>query len=883
MLSGEYILHEPVYVFNVVSLFIYGSRSEVNRSARENQVVINCEYRGGGIGFKAVANLFLSRLTMVKCGIQLVHRGIHGGGLRFSYFGLYIFAGFNVNLSYLFITNSTQIGLLCINTRGNSGIHDSEFTHSNYRMLEKYMHEEVECSAHGWECHGSNVWVLFLKPFLTFPFNTSNFIVERTTISYGVNLITIPNGNPFRSGAGIAVRVDPEVGYDVQITITKCYFMNNIGKITAHLHLVIFGSCSVLVKGSNFTYANRLSEGMPMELVPVVHPDIGALTFTVDDGNTAALDVEIVMNEIHIAENVGCSMRISLYPQLSQSHAHVRLSKIKVVHNILVIGHFGGHLPVVRIEDDRENAGGVYTSLELVEISNNVLVFNTRKQNLYLFGTTACALSLAHTAVHFKQTRFFNNSIPAMVLYNSYLHFHGINVFRNNTGGQCGLVLYVDSQIHLHRSTQVYILDNSALKYGGGICVDDGSVSQISKLCFYQIVDLDVLNNNATYVYMARNTASITGYAIYAGCVQNCISSITNSPEPSDPHKLSHKIFSHVFRFGFLNISLGFRYQVSSRSITVCFCYPGPALICDETIMPSIYVYPGQTFKISAVGNGSGISPAVVRSRINSKYDIIPELQSLGNACEPLNYTIMAPEDMAGILVQLRVEGSSLIYGSIKYLNLTTLKCPQGFILQHFKCKCHRMLKQASVQCDINTQRFTRSGSVWVGVGSEEGLLTHMHCPNEYCKLQETDFNLTSPDAQCAFGHSGVLCGGCESGLALILGSSKCQHCSNIYLLLILPFLAAGVLLVLILGRLDITVASGTMNGVLFYANVVKVSSDALISNSVSKYFIILSAWLNLDLGIETCFSNHLDMFWKVLLQFAFPSTSGYWLLASFS
>ena len=78
MLSGEYILHEPVYVFNAVSLFIYGSRSEVNRSAIGNQVVINCDYRGGGIGFTAVANLFLSRITMVKCGIQGVHRGTIG-------------------------------------------------------------------------------------------------------------------------------------------------------------------------------------------------------------------------------------------------------------------------------------------------------------------------------------------------------------------------------------------------------------------------------------------------------------------------------------------------------------------------------------------------------------------------------------------------------------------------------------------------------------------------------------------------------------------------------------------------------------------------------------------------------------------------------------
>ena len=50
-----------------------------------------------------------------------------------------------------------------------------------------------------------------------------------------------------------------------------------------------------------------------------------------------------------------------------------------------------------------------------------------------------------------------------------------------------------------------------------------------------------------------------------------------------------------------------------------------------------------------------------------------------------------------------------------------------------------------------------------------------------------------------------------------------------------------------------------------------KPSSDALISNTVSKYFMIPSAWLNLDWGIETCFVSHLDMFWKVLLQFAFP------------
>ena len=59
MLPGEYILHEYVGVYGVVSLSIYGSRSEVNGSVRENQVVINCEYREGGVGFTNVTD-FLS-------------------------------------------------------------------------------------------------------------------------------------------------------------------------------------------------------------------------------------------------------------------------------------------------------------------------------------------------------------------------------------------------------------------------------------------------------------------------------------------------------------------------------------------------------------------------------------------------------------------------------------------------------------------------------------------------------------------------------------------------------------------------------------------------------------------------------------------------------
>ena len=864
MLRGEYILHEFVAVLDVVSLSIYGSRSEVNVSARENQVVINCEYRVGGIGFMNVADLSLSGITMIYCGAQ------GDKELSFSYFALQMFEMVNVNLSFLFIINSTQIGLLCVDVQGSSAIQDSVFTHSNYRLLERYMQGEVECSVDDWKCHGVNVWIFYFNPVLKIISNVSNFVVKRTKISYRVNLI--PNEDTRLMSAGIAFQFSPGLEYDVHVTIDKCYVTNNIALYAAHFFAIILSHCSLLVKDSNFTHANRLTEGDPLELVPVVQPDMGTLMLQILDcysSNGTGIDVEIGIKQVHIAENVGGGLHISFFPQLSQSYIQLEVQNVEVVHNFFIQTNLKFFGAVVQLNGYLTNAGSVYITLESVEISSNVFIYqdeNTRNQEP--LDVDISALAVQNTEVHFKQTTFSDNSMPAVYSYSGDLHFHGVNVLRNNTGGHCGGALVLKlSHIYLHKGTQVYIIENTAIKYGGGICVNDGLVPDMFGVCFWQVVDLDISN---TFVCMDENVAPITGYEIYAGTVDNCINLSTYEEQMTSEKNiaLSHAIFTHVFLFKVVKSSF---YQVSSQPSTVCFCYQGPGLMCDGSVVQqSISVFPGQTFKVLAIGVGVGISPAVVRSRISSKYDISAEVQSLGNACEPLNYIILAPENISGIFVQLTVEGSYYLPGYIKYLNLTTLNCPKGFILQQLKCVCHPMLQRASVQCDISTQTFTRSGSVWIGIGSdEEGILTHMHCPNAYCRHPETDFNLTDPDVQCVFNHSGVLCGGCKSGLALMLGSSKCQSCSNMYLLLILPFLATGVLLVIVLGRLDLTVASGTMNGVLFYGNVVKASSNALISTSVSKYFTILSA--NLDLGIETCFFSHLDMFWKVLLQFAFP------------
>jgi len=50
-------------------------------------------------------------------------------------------------------------------------------------------------------------------------------------------------------------------------------------------------------------------------------------------------------------------------------------------------------------------------------------------------------------------------------------------------------------------------------------------------------------------------------------------------------------------------------------------------------------------------------------------------------------------------------------------------------------------------------------------------------------------------------------------------------QCSNIYVVLLIAFALAGIALVLLLFIFKLTVAAGTINGLIFYANIIAVNS----------------------------------------------------------
>ena len=208
---------------------------------------------------------------------------------------------------------------------------------------------------------------------------------------------------------------------------------------------------------------------------------------------------------------------------------------------------------------------------------------------------------------------------------------------------------------------------------------------------------------------------------------------------------------------------------------------------------------------------------------------------------------------------------------------INILPCPLGYHLpinQKPNCECDEYLLRLGVECDINKGgKVLRPKGLWLGYQSNTTAASK-YCPFDYCIPTESFVSLSSPDEQqCQNRRSGASCGQCRRNLSLVLGTSNCEKCSNLYLLLIIPFAFAGVALVVLLLKCNLTMSVGHINGLIFYANVVHVNKSLLFQSERPGYRIltIFIAWLNLDLGIETCFFDGMDAYSKVWLQFVFP------------
>ena len=478
---------------------------------------------------------------------------------------------------------------------------------------------------------------------------------------------------------------------------------------------------------------------------------------------------------------------------------------------------------------------------------------------------------------------------------NSALHGGGIHGSRatleiaevasfieNSATNGGGLSLASGSQCLLSSNSTVYLRGNHAEQYGGAIFVADepflyctfGQLSWIidsREHCFFQPVDLP---DPSVHFVLENNTAEETGTALYGGMVDWC------DLEKSHAERQFHSdmIFKNIFNITKSN-NVREELVISSEPFRLCPCYYGHANCSQSDV--TLTAYPGETFSVSlvAVGQRNGIVPSLIKSTIDGNGASLGDLQyaqSTENACTPLHYTVSSVNH--SVTLTLLADGPCLDLGDSLQVNIDLKPCPVGFQLSEAskQCICEQRLQKYTNSCDIDDLRIAVDGSVWVGLDkTADGIILHPHCPFDYCKSHSIRFTLNETDLQCNYDRTGLLCGGCQPGLSLALGSSHCLQCSNSYLSLLVGFALAGIVLVIMLLVCKLTVAVGTINGLIFYANIIAVnqsvffpSGDRNIVLDILRGFV---AWLNLDLGIETCFYDGMDAYARTWLQFIFP------------
>ena len=201
---------------------------------------------------------------------------------------------------------------------------------------------------------------------------------------------------------------------------------------------------------------------------------------------------------------------------------------------------------------------------------------------------------------------------------------------------------------------------------------------------------------------------------------------------------------------------------------------------------------------------------------------------------------------------------------------------PTGFVKTGERCQCDPMLVQYGItNCNINDQTVLRPANSWISPIINRNSYTYyisLHCPFHYCLPHSSHLNLSTPNSQCQFNRSGLLCGHYQPGLSTVFSSPYCQHCSSIYLLLIIPIAIAGLVLVLLLFVLNLTVTDETINGFIVYVNIISINTPVFfteLNRSTPTYTFISLA--NLDLGIQTCYYNGMDDYAKMWIQLALP------------
>ena len=882
-LAGEHQLWKGIYVEYVSNVTFKGEEA--------GDAIIRCNSsNGAGFYFKFVTNLTIENLKVFECSK--------------CYYSLCDAIGMykitNLSMSNVFVTNTVGIGLKLTNLYGNSIISGTTVQNST-------------------GVHGQNLALYCYNDKYYDHRHVSKVLIYNSTFQYGDQTYTTSNDfvHPYASGLFIHIACN----ISMNITLQKLKVMNNraegnssggnmaieyISYSKQWLTQIAIIKCTIAYGNGNIgggLYFNAFRLGgdryddakLGNHLITNITTDTIVPILTVNG-------TRFLENESIYGAGVYVRFRETEWPMVAKvsfNFCHFEKQKIKEsyepqhggvaihIRNFQLPVYVPHKRPLLEIEfsnctfrDNIPKPSASSTSLYAAESHNGVL---------FIQGIDSAT---------FSGCMFVNNNCSGIVSIQSLLIMRGENIIHNNNGVRGGgMVLCSRSIIFLHNNSLLNITENKAKEFGGGIYVESECDQDVPH-CFFQVNDTSTIFND-TRVSLVNNTA-LAGEAIYGGMVDHCI--IYTNITQNYTKDVARKIFKETFHIQSKGNS-----PISSNPSSVCFCsnetYNETACHSNHTIH-NITIVPGSTLQVYAMllGQNNGPAPGLVEALIScekgtcSISDTIKDTDQNTTRCTKLEYKVYSSNENISGKLELVVAGGGFQYSGshntyFSTIDLAIQKCPLGSVPQ--KGECRFLLSSADSPVYI-TQWIESNPPVWIGyrtpmhpLPNTTQIIYHKFCPLGYCSERRhgvkihTTYKSFDQDVQCSKNRTGLLCGKCKQNYSLGFGSSQClAGCSTphryVRYLRVIGLTAvcavAGILLVVLLTLLNLTVAEGTLNGLIFYANIVQVNQDLFFpSDTHARPWTAFIAWLNLDFGVTVCFYDGMDAYVKTWLQFIFP------------
>ena len=808
------VIEEPEFSASNISLIGKPNRTLYNSV---ESATINCNSTNVGFTFHRVFNLTISGIKIEQCGVNVTKlsksRGYHIAFQASVFASLFLQYVENLILLDITIERSFGFGLLALRsakfmTVKNCTFHYNRFTTNNLNGTDVYF-------------PGGNAYIGVTEYcYLT---------ISKSVFAHGFvkHKIQLFRGICWDSKSSLCNRQSAGLSLNLRgkITISNCTFMNNTAPSGAHMlvkiagvHILNVSNCifsdgkatddgggvyikykdmsritSLLIMFSNSAFKNNTARNCGGGLFIIIfintfqHIDFNLLVenckFTKNkatSGGAIYTDIDIATSAVFrlmfiIRRNIFKANEatkfggaiISTYPKQLKSRI---ACQNKIQESIFVgnIAEWGSALSLYYLQKSLQ-------SQHPIDIANCTFI----EQSAHKLGRGSVINLNEVESTFVTNTRIANNMCRGIHANMSSIEV-GRNVWISNNTAKQGAGIFFDcyppsqyaimSYMLLNKSS-LYIQDNHAERYGGGIMFENGCSEP--EMCFFQVTE-NFNSSEGMAVQMSGNTADTAGTSIYGGSLENCFMKANRA-------LLKSSLFWSTFNITERRLGPS---VVASQPYKVCICNQSFTTDHSCSFDYSIKVYPGQTFHVPAVGVGqyNYSSPSVIRATVVNGYNAqLGEqqvTQDVNLLCKNLTYSLQTLEK--SVTIRLSIETpflSETVLPELQpaILTVTILDCPLGFQLYKDSqtCDCLPHLVNQGVTCNILDQTIHRSRSMWIGNLSEE-IVVHHNCPFDYCDQNVTDFSLDDQEEQCDLNRTGILCGACKSGFSLVLGTSKC-------------------------------------------------------------------------------------------------------------